>query len=262
MGHVYAFAGDMVIWLGPERQDTTFILARIRGGKFPEGTEVLPVLKALKRLCRRPWFGRLWVAQESALFTNLDVLIGHHILRWDCFHGFVRRMSESASFNIHRKHEAWPRAACYYFQCAASRVTNLEPLKYVGGGTLVTQLNRTKHLLASDPRGKVYGVPNLCDTNLLGINIFPNYTKSVQQVFAAATFAMLLETSRILHLVYNHHTATRKNGRPQQEWPSYHHGLWTRPLKLRSLSPLEPPNQVCLFPNMRMTYCCVIDLAT
>jgi hypothetical protein len=190
MGDIYASAIDMVIWLGPERQDTAFILAKIRGGELPEGTEVLPVLKALKRLCRRPWFGRLWIAQELALSSDPNILIGHQSLRWNCFHDFVSRTYERAeAMSTFGK---WPYDAFKYFQRASQRIINLGKIKCDIEASLSSQLEKTASLLASDPRDKVYGLLNICSA-LGHAEVTPDYTKSVQRVFAEVTYAMLLE---------------------------------------------------------------------
>jgi hypothetical protein len=195
MGQIYASAIDMVIWLGPERQDTTFILAKIRGGELPEGTEVLPVLKALKRLCRRPWFGRLWIAQELALSTDPNVLIGHHSLRWNCFHEFVSRIHDMTTVVIHGESKELPSLACVYFRRASKRVINLGNTKRNVDSSFSSQLEDTASLLASDPRDKVYGLLDICNPasdNFDCVDIKPDYTKSVQRVFAEATYAILL----------------------------------------------------------------------
>jgi hypothetical protein len=192
MGQIYASAIDMVIWLGPEREDTTFILAKIRGGELPEGTEVLPVLKALKRLCRRPWFGRLWIAQELALFADPNVLIGHQSLRWKCFHDFVSRTDDRARTEG-ADSEEWPYYECEYFRRGSRRIVNLGNIKRTLDTSLSDRLNDTTSLLASDPRDKVYGLLNICKSARDHLEIKPDYTKSVQRVFAEATFAMLLQ---------------------------------------------------------------------
>jgi hypothetical protein len=193
MGQIYASANDMVIWLGPERQDTTFILAKIREGELPEGTEVLPVLKALKRLCRRPWFGRLWIAQELALSADPNVLIGHQFLRWESFHDFVGRVHDRAEAVTRGESEEWPYDACEYLERASERVMNLGNIKLDIDAPLRKQLEKTASLLASDPRDKVYGLLNICKSAFGHVMIKPDYTKSVQRVFAEATFVMLLK---------------------------------------------------------------------
>ena len=193
MGQIYASANDMVIWLGPERQDTAFILAKIRGGELPEGTEVLPVLKALKRLCRRPWFGRLWIAQELAFSMNPNVLIGHQFMRWEHFHDFVGRVHNRAKAVTTGKSEEWPYDTCKYLERASVRVMNLGYIKRNIDASLSDQIRDTASLLSSDPRDKVYGLLNICKSKIVHVEIIPDYTKSVQRVFAEATFAMLLE---------------------------------------------------------------------
>jgi hypothetical protein len=192
MGQIYTSAVDMVIWLGPEREDTAFILAKIRGGELPEGTEVVPVLKALKRLCRRPWFGRVWIAQELALSADPNVLVGHQSLRWKCFHDFVSRTDDRARTEG-ADSEEWPYYECEYFRRGSRRIVNLGNIKRTLDTSLSDRLGDTTSLLASDPRDKVYGLLNICKSARDHLEIKPDYTKSVQRVFAEATFAMLLK---------------------------------------------------------------------
>ena len=212
MGQIYASAIDMVIWLGPEREDTAFILAKIRGGKLPEGTEVFPVLKALKRLCRRPWFGRLWIAQELALSTDPNVLIGHQFLRWNCFHDFVSRLDDRvAAMGGHT--EDWPPLTSYYFHRASQRIIELGIMMIGTNASLIEQLKTTASLLASDPRDKVYGLLNICQSTFDHVEIKPDYTKSVQRIFAEVTFALLLESGcpyAILPLQPQHSDTSRR----------------------------------------------------
>ncbi|KAH6644714.1 heterokaryon incompatibility protein-domain-containing protein [Boeremia exigua] len=197
MDKIYASAKDVSIWLGPERQDDLFLLNSIGRQRVPqEIDDVLVLLKALKRLCRRPWFGRLWIAQELALSDNPKLLLGHRFIRWHRFFRFVDKIFYKADLVVEGYSVEWPYQACFYFTNAASRVMRLHLIKNNARGTLTEQLGETSPLLASDPRDKVFGLLSICRFSSHRETIKADYTKTVSEVFAEATFSMLQEGKR------------------------------------------------------------------
>src|SRR5271170_3425657 len=83
MGEIYTAAGAVDIWLGPESEDSTtavnFIFQlKVDLAKLSKPGQVYNNTSthrrewiALSKLCRRPWFSRLWVLQEVVLASNV-----------------------------------------------------------------------------------------------------------------------------------------------------------------------------------------------
>lgn len=194
MDKIYSSADDVIVWLGPERPDSHFILDRIWTSNFPATeAEALPVLKALKRLCRRPWFGRLWIAQELALSYNPALLIGHLSLRWHQLCAFVTKMVALSEEVTVEYSDRWSFRACQYFDQAAMRLLRLEAIKTNPRGLLLDQLMETAQLLALDPRDRVFGLLSICRFSSRRNIIVSDYSKTVHEVYSRATVVMLQE---------------------------------------------------------------------
>ncbi|KAH8728516.1 heterokaryon incompatibility protein-domain-containing protein [Phaeosphaeriaceae sp. PMI808] len=180
MGAIYSAAKRVVVWLGPVDQRDLHMRAVLGAMQFHfvddecstvtlfdyvcgvvslmnEQASIIgdvneSVLNALHRIADRPWFHRIWVVQELALSTVATVCIGTYSFPWEP-----------------HKMELLNRRALLE---AASRVYKSSTDRPFG-----TQLIRTLHLLATDPRDRV----------------FTDYTKSAQRVFQEAMVISLQE---------------------------------------------------------------------
>lgn len=109
MREIYKLARDVVVWLGPEKEDSTAALSfikqkmdiRVRDaqvsstGFFWWGTSEMAKIeedvrvgasishwKAVNRLFKRAWWGRTWVVQEVFLAREIIFMCGHKTIDW------------------------------------------------------------------------------------------------------------------------------------------------------------------------------------
>lgn len=89
MGHIYAKASQVVIWLGPRQSKCDLNLSRI-SKTSEDRAHIGRILHALELILQRDWFGRVWVAQELALAQHdPTVLCGLEKTRWSRFAAMV-----------------------------------------------------------------------------------------------------------------------------------------------------------------------------
>jgi hypothetical protein len=82
MGRIYRQASNVMIWLGLDEDDSSFVIETIpqrdivqmQGGRFWKG---------MACIVRRPWFQRTWIIQELALNEKSpQLLCGHQKISW------------------------------------------------------------------------------------------------------------------------------------------------------------------------------------
>ncbi|KAF2132552.1 hypothetical protein P153DRAFT_284096, partial [Dothidotthia symphoricarpi CBS 119687] len=85
MGTIFSSAERVIIWLGPARKDSDFVMETISTGDL-EKHDVSRFIGSLEDIIERDWFTRIWVAQELAL-ARLDPLVycGLRRINWLAF---------------------------------------------------------------------------------------------------------------------------------------------------------------------------------
>ncbi|KAH6491790.1 hypothetical protein HBI55_141090 [Parastagonospora nodorum] len=202
MGNIYRTAGRVIIWLGPVDPTNLHLRAILGAMQFhfsnasptpttlfdyacsisslvEAQTQVNPkecLLDAIHGLIDRAWFGRVWVVQELALAKNAMIHVGSFSFPWNSFERFMTWLPH---------HNFDPRTRPELAEAAARVV------KVSCNTPFSSQLCRTVHLSATDPRDKVFSIIGISDPS--STDIKPDYTMSCQGVFAAAAAAVLRE---------------------------------------------------------------------
>ena len=201
MADIYTLAKEVLVWLGPEADNSTSALETLRNmGNLVEidfaANTMSPSSNARYRdeidlsnpsrklLCTaerympihllfgRPWFERLWIQQEIRLATSAIIVCGFQTLPWPVFARASAAMwgrliddkefgNHAASFEERRSH--------INSLCTGRLYSDFEDL-----------LNMTKKCKCTDPRDRVYALLNLSEFNY---GIVPNYEKSVIEVY-------------------------------------------------------------------------------
>lgn len=210
MGKIYSTAREVIVWLGPVASNDLNLRAVLGAMQFQfasgnpststlfdymtsvvslmkeqAGANVtgdIDVLDSIYSIISRPWFSRLWVVQELALSKRAVVRLGNFTFPWQPFQSFIQWLpGHKVNSSVYpRLAEVAPRVC----KMARSRLFS-------------SQLFRTIHLSASDPRDKVFGI--------LGISSFedstiePDYTKSTQQVYIDAACSALLNSKLAMY---------------------------------------------------------------
>ena len=195
MADIYRQASRVIIWLGPERDDSTLAIQELNslgqniemnwntgevkilsGDHYNQWLkEPLPfaedrrTLAAIESFLDRSWFKRLWIWQEVRL-ANAGALIicGEGSMLWHTF--------RNAIFCLYRKQSDFLQSEqlmnlCNYRQLP-SRLRNL--------------LYRTRYAQCSDERDRVYAILNLTRDFS---RFEPDYSKTTRDVFKSVVLA-------------------------------------------------------------------------
>ena len=189
MADIYRRASRVVIWLGPERDDSTLAMRELdslgstvevdwgicqvkplSGDDYDKWIEEpVPFVKdrktlaSIDRFVDRSWFKRLWIWQEVRLSnTGALILCGEQSMSWNTFRNAIEC--------LYRKQEPSTKLErlmniCDYDQLPSS---------------LIDLLYYTKYAQCSDERDRVYAIMSLAD-DVLGLE--PDYSKNTEDVF-------------------------------------------------------------------------------
>ena len=129
MGDVFSSAERVIIWLGPEQKNDQYLVDMIKRRYIPvEADEAVALIRVLKRICWRPWFGRLWVAQELVLAKQTPVLrLGPRTVLWDDFHEYVTVVRDETE--VRYDANELPYWSCNAMQRAFWRVDDLHRMR-------------------------------------------------------------------------------------------------------------------------------------
>ena len=200
MRYIYREANSVIVWLGPAADNSHLALdlliklsdIRERRHNFGRYGVILrenlcnsglpdfldPDWAALNSLLSRSWFSRVWVVQELAISKYSIVRCGDREIPWVIIANAARAIHETQLAVVlgeGYKHVCRLRA----FQ---EQIATKEQLP------LVTLLLANQGCLATDPRDKIFAMLGMA-TDVIqldraeGLPIWPNYSKSVAEVF-------------------------------------------------------------------------------
>lgn len=173
MHHIYNLADGVVIWLGPEAQDTDFALQFLDelGGSFTidwwtydittdegkpskqmemlhDSTPASREHRALQVILDRPYFDRVWVKQEATLANESGslVVVGHRAIS---LNNFRKAIVWSSRFGLHIGSVNAARELARF-----TGALNICVREYINEPEL---MRKTRPSVCRDPRDKVYG---------------------------------------------------------------------------------------------------------
>ena len=209
MGSVYARASSVLIWLGPETHDSTQALQDLETlgqdkhfkeldlyGKIDDdGQTWIPApaerINPLENLLKRAYWSRIWVVQEIVRAKNATVFCGTSSIDWE---------------TCVKVRNNWPKHSrnCCNTECSLMdprmrRVMNWISSswrRYQGtNGDLLSNLNLTRGLNATDPRDKIFGALGLVRDDTCFLD--PDYKSEYPVVFREWTANLIRTTQRL-----------------------------------------------------------------
>ena len=191
MAAVFSMASRVIVWLGPESQNSTLALRGIdRLGSqlrvdwatryitlvsageiitrfvdpFDDGT-----WKSVGDLLNRPWFDRLWIWQEVRLAREAYLLCGNEGVPWESVRKVILHLQQSTYVPeriVHLVHRC--------FRISGYRGHEYSDLKGV--------LSSARSASCSDPRDKIFAVLSLAhESQTRGIDV--DYSKPAEAIF-------------------------------------------------------------------------------
>ena len=200
MADIYSLAERVIIWLGPEENDSSSAVETLRtlganvevdwslrvmkpskeaeiGGHthWSDRSVILPFKKEdgipIRNFLNRSWFERLWIRQEICLANPSAILMcGHDTIPWSNF--------RKAVFCLKSK-----RAPDGYFgekTIFKARLQMIYRLSDKGDIPFGSLMHQTRNCKCSDPRDRIYALLSIYHRNL---NIVPDYRLSKEEVY-------------------------------------------------------------------------------
>ena len=217
MCDIYRTATRVVVWLGPEEDDSNYAMDLLEsvGSKIEvdwgavvmrpalsseaaddlvDRKKPLPFekrgLDALDSLFHRSWFERLWIRQEIRL-ANAGAIVacGSSVIRWTDFRKAIFCIPHKAI----RPELLGQRAVPFH-----ERIELIFSLGYDETSIPFGRLIRTnKNCKCTDPRDRVFAVLNTLSKTDQEIGIKPDYTKSTTQVYEDVAIRFINHFNRL-----------------------------------------------------------------
>ncbi|KAK5163795.1 uncharacterized protein LTR77_010469 [Saxophila tyrrhenica] len=200
---IYGYCDHLWVWLGIERDDSSFILEQLRSVSTLEDQERRQVIdgwfgpvyagrhhRAFKALLGRPWFERTWVQQEIYLAEDATVVCGKETVEWKAFDVTSTAVLDGYIWDPEDAETSWwnSRYDLLYYLRKGPRVIGLRKL-----------LEGTMKTLCSDPRDKVFSVLGMLDQTESRIldALKPDYSIDVAALYKRACVTVLTNQSSL-----------------------------------------------------------------
>lgn len=202
MNEIYSQAANVIIWLGEPMSDAALAFDFLRD--FGRQRSELPTSNdgdrnteqtamSVRSLLTRPWWTRIWTAQEWILAERTTFQSGHHLLDGEVL------IESLDHYRYHVKHT----------DCCGMHLTSDFLFRLGDSLQSLFALNAVKQLYsrhdfssslgylrmrhAADPRDKVYGVLALASSQYAGL-LRADYGASVEQVYEQLALALIERT--------------------------------------------------------------------
>jgi hypothetical protein len=191
MGTIFSQAVKVIAWLGPAAEDSENAIEAL--SKMCEVKDVDCQGPAIMQLLKRQYWGRVWIIQELAKASSVEVWCGTQMLPWDTFiEGVKRWWSISRLRIIDFDH---PVFTIKDF-CDAERNIKRGSARMMLSAAMV----RTLHTKATLRRDRIYALLGITRDGTETVRT-PNYVQSNAQVFNSALRHMIVEQSQ-LNLIF------------------------------------------------------------
>lgn len=188
MKQIYSMASNVYIWLGRESENSRLAMDFLANeGANPskrQSDNGHPIWdrqegKAVRDLCKRPYWRRMWIIQEIIHANRLTVWCGSQRIDWPVFdrlylamktieendrfknHDFVKEVLQSPAFVM-----VWQRAHWRHPETPTPK--------------LQTLIETFKGWECTDLRDKVYALVSMADQETA---VLPNYSRSPRQIY-------------------------------------------------------------------------------
>ena len=175
MAEIYSRTGQVLAWRGPAyggSDDAMPTLAQPisywRAKKKLVNVWTKPTGTAIRALCERPYWKRLWVFQELMLAQKIRLMCGGRLIIWEPFQRFLLEVLSTPNPRIEDSFE-------YKAIRATSAVSIVKQTAYPLEQTALLDLMReSSHLRCTETRDKVYALLGITTAGHIGVA--PDYT--------------------------------------------------------------------------------------
>lgn len=179
MPKIYSKARQVVAWLGPSysgSDEAMKYLARPatywQTKKNFDRIWVKPVGAAIRGICTRSYWTRLWIFQELKLAQRIALMCGDKVISWDSFQNFIFEVQSSAPGSRLQDVLDYEAVSSSPAVSISKQISERHAQTTLWNLMLVTQ-----HLRCSEVRDKVYALLGVAEAGHAGIS--PDYDMPV-----------------------------------------------------------------------------------
>lgn len=205
MGTIFRKASEVAVWLGPEQQVMEQALRVYEAKDLNEETR--PDLSVFRDLLSQSYWKRVWIIQEIAVASHINVYCGDFKIEWDRFVEMCLFGADALVAKTHSKDDN----ISGFLTLLELRDDTLarKPVRFLDA------LHRSRSSLSTDPRDKLYALLGLTYDGRHFIPE-PNYMYSFAESFTDFASA-LIEGGELLDFIYLR-SASRKNDGDLPSW--------------------------------------------
>ncbi|KFA72154.1 hypothetical protein S40288_07067 [Stachybotrys chartarum IBT 40288] len=203
MGDIYELASRVIVWLGPEENDSDRALdffaslasmihvnwaqGTMRPSAFgqsqPQWADESPVpfddipkdYAAIRALVNRPWFERVWIRQEITLGSSRSIVMcGNKVILWQDFRNAIWCLSTKGDDQVDDPDDQ---------TCLAYKLPFISNLCRAQLRNIRSVLADVRSAKCKDPRDRVYGLLNLLEPHVEELGIVPDYNLTTTEVY-------------------------------------------------------------------------------
>jgi len=171
---------------------------------------------AFLKMLQHPWFERVWVIQEVAISTEVEVKYGDEVIDWDLLANGVKKLNNARHFKLwlelehgvqllHIEHTSLYNIARMHQFRGEYRLRGLYDLIYDSLGPrkalgLCVVLAESVYFKATNPRDLIFGLMSLCVHPLkvdYALSVEDVYLSAAKRLINDETIHLLLHTSGV-----------------------------------------------------------------
>lgn len=187
MGTIFSRAAKVIAWLGPAAEDSDNAMQALE--TMCESDDVDMNGPALVRLLERQYWERVWIIQELAKASSVEVWCGTQVIPWDTFIEGIQTWWSTSKF--YTNDIALPIITLKFF-CDAERNSRRGATRML----LSTAMVRTLHTKATLWRDRAYALLGITHDGTETIAT-PNYTQTDAQVFESIFRHMIVQQGQL-----------------------------------------------------------------
>ncbi|CAF9935801.1 MAG: hypothetical protein HETSPECPRED_009903 [Heterodermia speciosa] len=215
MGDVYRGAQQVFAWLGELDAETDKVLSMIEifgsdlmlhwDSAFPHAISEDMVSSSqfvgLCRLLNRPWWTRVWTAQEAILAKRLLFVCGKRRVDAASFFDFTTSFARHMSYCCGQFFLSQQQSMLMGLRYQVDSLYTMQYFRYQKSNTPIsTQMSHYRTRSCKDPRDKIYGFIGFSEPPFILVDIQPDYSLSTQSVYEEFA-GRIMESSKVLDLL-------------------------------------------------------------
>jgi len=234
MRQIYSRASLVFCWIGVSQPSRLSEVVKywlqgqltLLSVEDPQSSWMKESWELLNHFFSQPYWKRIWIIQEIAAASKVQVMFGDVQIPWDGLAALLDKMQEVSS-QSQVSHRLDYRNALHLPYFRDRFFIRRQPI------SLIEAIRLTSQALSTDPRDKIYALLGLCHDGHIFVPV-PNYKQPPEVVLADMTRSMI-SMNRSLDIICLKGTGPRNipRGPDLPSWVPDWINLWSRPLTIQ-----------------------------